>query len=37
MKGKSKVKSQNAKVKSAAGAQFVHGNTFDFCILTFDF
>jgi len=37
MKGKSKVKSQKAKVKSTAGAEFVRRNTFDFCLLTFDF
>jgi len=37
MKIKAKVKRQKAKGKNAAGAESVRWNTFDFCLLTFDF
>jgi hypothetical protein len=36
-KGKSKVKSQNSKVKSVSEHKFYSRRTFDFCLLTFDF
>jgi hypothetical protein len=36
-KGKSKVKSQNSKVKSVSEHIVYSRCTFDFCLLTFDF